>query len=136
MHRDQVKKRKPKVIYYAAPAKSRASYFFASFFLTLAVALLAVGLVVADRNSQRLGWGQDVEVFAVTNSGSQIGVTVMGNTFTCKTIDTDAVRIVLSKIRLIEISFEPEPLQFAEIVGKRLALFEQELLSYCNIIPK
>ena len=136
MHSHQVKKRKPKVIYYAAPAKSRASYFLASFFLTLTVALLAVGLVIADRNSQRLGWGQDVEVFAVTNSGNQISFTFMGNAFTCKPVNTDAVQTVLNKIRPAVISFEPEPLQFVEIVGNRLAALEQKLLLYCNFIPK
>lgn len=140
MRSKSTKKRKPKVIYYPAPAKGRASYFFTSFFLTIAVVLCGIGLLVADRNSQRLGWGRDIEVFSVTDTGKdkgkQIDVTVMGNNFTIDTAYLNDAQAVLKKAGLVQQYIEPVPLQFAEIAATKLCILEQEILKNCDFLPK
>lgn len=124
------KKRKPKVVYYPAPSKSRAAYFFASFFLTLTVVASAVGFAFADSNSQRLGWGRDIEVFAVIDSGSDVGFSVMGSSFTVSTADIDSAKAFAEKLIQSRVYLLPEPVQFAEIAGNKLYTLEIHLLSY------
>jgi hypothetical protein len=132
MRSEKIKKKKRKIKYYEAPAKSRASYFFTAFFLTFALIVFAIGFFIADRNSQRLGWGQDSQVFAVTNSGNNIGVTVMGNDYTIDTGCLNGAKAALGKAGQVEAYLEPEPVRLAEIALRQLHSYEEELLSRLN----
>jgi hypothetical protein len=136
MRSKSTKKRKARVIYYTAPAKSRASYFFASFFLTLAVSFSAIGFAVAGRNSQRLGWGQDAEVFAVISNGTQVGFTFMDSSYTIDTVYTDYAKDVIGKVKTAYVYLEPEPLRLAEIIRERIYSLEQDFLSHCEFTAK
>lgn len=128
MPKKNIKKTKHGVIYYSAPRKRKASYFFAAFFMTLAVAGFATGLAVADKNSRRLGWNEPSEVFAVTNSGQDVDVTMIGENFA---IDTSSVSDFFIKVQEATIYIEPEPLRFIEIAGAQINPLENQLMSYC-----
>jgi hypothetical protein len=129
MLKKPAKKTKHGTIYYPAPHKRRVSYFFASFFLTLAVLGLAVGIAIADKNSRRLGWNETSEVFAVSSTGKQVDMTMMGKNFT---IDTYSATDFFIKLRQVAITFEPEPLQFIEIGFARLEPGAEQFMSYCE----
>lgn len=122
------RKIKSRVKYYKAPQKSRAACFFTSFFLTLAVCICAAGFLVADVNSQRIGWGKDIEVFAFDDSGGKIDFTVMGNDYTLNQRVVGGVREALRRLRLARLCVEPSPVQFAGMAGLRLGALEGEVL--------
>jgi hypothetical protein len=126
------KKKKPKIIYYPAPQKSRAALFFTSFFVTLAMAAAAIGFAFVDANSQRLGWGHDIEVFDIVESGSDVGFSVMGKNFTVKTSDINSAKAFINRLVQSRTYLMPEPFQFAEIAAKKLYNLEYQLIYYSN----
>lgn len=106
--------------YLPAPPKSSSSYFFTSFILTLALCLSAVGFIVVDKNSQKMGWGHDLQVFSVISGSDKVGFTFMDNDFF-----VDAERFydvkntfdeVFSKAKTCYNSIEPEPVYFSRVI--------------------
>jgi hypothetical protein len=122
-------RRKPRVKVYPAPRKSAASYFFASFFLTLTVALCGAGFLIAYDHSVSVGSGRSVTAFAVSQKGGLIDFTVAGNSFFVNTVSFDEAQIVFKKIRMVGTGFEPAPVGLAKLVTARFDVFEEKLLA-------
>jgi hypothetical protein len=114
---------------YPAPPKNPASYFFASFFLTLTAALCGAGLFVAYDHSVHVGSGRSVAVFALSQSGGRFDVTLAGNSFFIDTASLNKAQAALEKLRKAGSSLKPAPLQLAEFASARLDLLEEKLLS-------
>lgn len=136
MH-SKAEKRKVKK-YSTAPPKSSVSYFLTSFILTLVLCFSAAGFVIANRNSQKMGWGNNIQVFSVISGTEQVGFTFMDNSYTVDSAiirDTkNTVDNVLNKVRVGYGFLEPEPLQLARIIYNWCYLRVTDLLS--SIIPE
>lgn len=130
--RKSAKKRKNHIKYYSAPLRSRTSYFFTSFFLTLAVLGAVISFAVADGNSRRLGFNEASEVFAVSNTDNNVDVTLLGNNFTIYKSQINSFDSVLGKINQMYISFEPEPVQLLEMTAAKLKPQAEKLIGYCQ----
>lgn len=123
------RKRKNHIKYYSAPERSRASYFFTSFFLTLSVLAALISFAVADGNSRRLGFNQSSEVFAVSDSKNDVGVTLLGKNFEIDKNGINSFGSVLVKVKQAYISFEPEPVQLIETTFAKLEPEAEKLIA-------
>lgn len=126
------KKRKNHIKYYPAPERSRASYFFTSFFLTLAVLGAVISFAVADGNSRKLGWNQDSEVFAVSNSKNDVGITLLGRNFVFKKLGINSFDADFEKGKQIYTDLEPEPVKLLQMTVSKLENEAEKLIGGCQ----
>ncbi|HEX2937651.1 MAG TPA: hypothetical protein VHO66_01880 [Ruminiclostridium sp.] len=132
MSKKHVRRKKSKIKFYEAPAKSRASYFFASFFITLSLLLTGLGLIVVNINSKQLGFGEDLQVFSVSCDEKQYDVSVIGSSFSVDKFYVDSAADYINRSYLTKLQNEPEPFCFFDNVLERIVSAEYELLSeYC-----
>lgn len=106
--------------YVPAPPRSPAAYFWTSFILTLAFCLSAAGFIIVDKNSQKMGWGHDMQVFTVVTGGERLGFTFMDKTFAVDTayvLDAkNKAENVLGRVKAGCSILEPGPLRLARII--------------------
>lgn len=133
MRKKPMRKNRHKVKYYEGKRSSRTALFLTAFFVTLALEGFMAGFAVVDANTRKVGWNEASQVFDVINAGSGVNVTLMGNNFSVEPVDFT----FLNGVKRAAISFEPDPVQFAQIACARVSPYINYFFKFCeNLLPE
>jgi|GEM_PF-2845550 len=127
-------RKKTRVKYYEAPPKSRAAYFFASFFITAFFLLSIIGLYIVNKNSMHVGFGMDVQAFSISATSTRYEVSVVGKRFSVDKNSIAAAHSVIERLKTIKLESEPEPFYFFDVLKEGIKASEFELLKYYDPI--